>query len=213
VERVAAEGIPVVIFDSPVDGDSHVSYVGTNNVAGGEIAARHLAERLRERGKQIFVLRYIQGTASTEQRTDGFLRVAKESGLDVVAHPYSEDATVAGAIKTASNSLERYVDDGSLTIDGMFATNLFSTLGLLAALDDLRQSGVRIDAVVVGFDTSPKLLEDLQHGRLDALVAQNPHRIGYLAVQTLVKHLHGERVDSIIDTGVELITRQHATAQ
>jgi len=208
VESVVAEGIPVVIFDSPVDGDAHVSYVGTDNVAGGALAAQHLAERLAQRDKNIFLLRYIQGTASTEQRTDGFMKAAEAAGLEVLAHPYSEDATVAGAIKTASNSLERFVRNGKLEIDGIFATNLFSTLGMLEALQELRQSGIQIDAVFVGFDTSPKLLKDLQSGRIDALVAQNPRRIGYLAVETLVRHLRGEQVEPIIDTGVELVTRE-----
>jgi ribose transport system substrate-binding protein len=217
VENVVAAGIPVVIFDSPVDGDAHVSYVGTDNVAGGALAARYLAARLQKRmpaserpaaAMPVFVLGYIQGTASTEQRTDGFLKAAAEAGLDVVAQPYSEDATVAGAIKTASNSLERFVQDGRLAVEGIFATNLFSTLGMLEALEDLRQSGVAADALFVGFDTSPKLLEELQNGRIDALVAQNPRRIGYLAVETLVRHLRGEKVQPIIDTGAEVVTRE-----
>jgi ribose transport system substrate-binding protein len=219
VERVVAAGIPVVIFDSPVDGDAHESYVGTDNVAGGALAAQHLAERLQDRaghpasqrpatGMRIFLLRYIQGTASTEQRADGFATAAEAAGLDVVAQPYSEDATPAGAIKTASNSLERFIQDGKLEVDGIFATNIFSTLGMLEALEGLRQSGVEIDAVFVGFDTSPKLIEELQNGRLDALVSQNPRQIGYRAVETLVKHLRGEPVEPLIDTGVELVTRE-----
>lgn len=208
VKRVVAAGIPVVIFDSPVDGNAHVSYVGTDNVAGGALAAQHLAEQLRERGKKVFLLRYIQGTASTEQRADGFLAAAEAAGLDVVAQPYSEDATAAGAIKTAGNSLERFIQDGKLQIDGLFATNIFSTLGMVEALDNLRQSDVEIDAVFVGFDTSPKLIEELQRGRIDALVSQNPRRIGYLAVETLVKHLRGEAVEPLIDTGVALVTRE-----
>jgi ribose transport system substrate-binding protein len=208
VERVTAAGIPVVIFDSPVDGDAHVSYVGTDNVAGGALAARHLAERLADRGKRVFMLRYIQGTASTEQRSEGFARGAASAGLEIVAQPDSDDATVAGAKKTASNALEQFVRDGSLRLDGIFATNIYSTLGLLAALEDLRQSGVQVEAIFVGFDTSPKLIEELQAGRIDALVSQNPLRIGYLAVETLVKHLRGQSVEPIIDTGVELVTRE-----
>jgi ribose transport system substrate-binding protein len=208
VESVVAAGIPVVIFDSPVDGDAHVSYVGTDNVAGGALAAQHLADRLDQSGKRIFVLRYIQGTASTEQRTDGFMKAAEAAGLEILAHPYSDDATVAGAIKTASNGLERFVKNGKLQIDGIFATNLFSTMGMMTALEDLRRSGVQTDAIFVGFDTSPKLLEDLLAGRVDALVAQNPRRIGYLAVETLVKHLGGEQVEPIVDTGAQLVTRE-----
>lgn len=207
IENVVAAGIPVVVFDSAVDGDAHTSYLATDNTAGGALAAKYLAKSLGSGKKRLFLLRYIQGTASTEQRAQGFIDAAKTAGLDVLADPYTDDATVAGAIKTASNSLEGFVKDGKLEIDGIFATNLFSTMGMLTALDDLRQSGVDTDLIVVGFDTSPKLIEDLRKGSVNALVAQNPRRMGYLAVETLVKHLRGEKVEPVVDTGVELVTR------
>jgi ribose transport system substrate-binding protein len=62
--------------------------------------------------------------------------------------------------------------------------------------------------VFVGFDTNPKLIEEMNEGNLDALVSQKPHRMGYLAVETLVKHLRGEKVEPRIDTGVEMVTAE-----
>jgi ribose transport system substrate-binding protein len=208
VERVVEAGIPVVIFDSGVDGDAHISYVATDNTAGGQLAAKFIIDELGEGKKRLFLLRYIQGTASTEQRAKGFSDSAKAAGFEVLADPYCDDATVAGAIKTASNVLEGFVDDGKLQLDGMFAVNLYSTMGLLEALKDLRKSGVETDVVFVGFDTSPKLIEELQAGNVSALVSQNPRRMGYLAVETVVRHLRGERVEPEIDTGVELVTSE-----
>jgi len=208
VANVKAAGIPVVIFDSAVDGNDFISFVATDNTAGGVIAAKYLIERLNDNTKRLFLLRYIQGTASTEQRSQGFLDTAKAAGYTVVADPYVDDPTAAGAIKTAANSLEAFVKDGKLEVDGIFATNLYSTLGMLAALDDLRRSGVKTNVVFVGFDTSPKLIEALQGGSIDALVSQNPLRMGYLAVETLTKHLRGAPIEARIDTGVELVTRE-----
>jgi ribose transport system substrate-binding protein len=208
VENVVAAGIPVVIFDSAVDGDSHESFVATDNAAGGRIAAEYILERLGDGQKRLFVLRYIQGTASTEQRAQAFVDTAKATGGEVLADPYCDDAQVAGAIKTATNVLEGFVKDNVLQLDGMFATNLYSTIGLLEALNDLRKSGVQADAVVVGFDTSPKLIEEMQNGTIDAMVSQKPHRMGYLAVETTLKHLRGEKIEPRIDTGVELVTRE-----
>jgi ribose transport system substrate-binding protein len=115
---------------------------------------------------------------------------------------------VAGAIKTASNVLEAFVKDGKLELDGMFATNLYSTMGLLEALKDLRKSGVETDVVYVGFDTSTKLIEELQAGNINALISQNPRRMGFLAVETTVRLLRGEKVEPRIDTGVELVTSE-----
>jgi ribose transport system substrate-binding protein len=208
VENAVEAGIPVVIFDSAVDGDAHISFVATDNKAGGALAAKFLIDRLGEGNKRLFLLRFIQGTASTEERAQGFLDTAKDAGFEVVAAPYTEDATVAGAIKTTSNTLERFVKDGKLEIDGMFATNLYSTEGLLEALKDLRKSGVQTNVVFVGFDTNPKLIEEMNEGGLDALVSQKPQRMGYLAVETIVKHLRGEKVEPRIDTGVEMVTAE-----
>lgn len=207
VENVVAAGIPVVIFDSAVDGDAHASFVATDNSAGGVIAAKYVIERLGEGKKRLFLLRFVQGTASTEQRAQAFIDTVKATGYEVMADPYCDDATVAGAKRTATNVLEQFVKDGRLELDGMFATNLYSTMGVLEALKDLRDSGVEVNSVVVGFDTSPGLIRDLQAGGIDALVSQNPLRMGYLAVETTARLLRGEKVEPRIDTGVELVTR------
>ena len=80
---------------------------------------------------------------------------------------------------------------------------------MAAALDDLRKSGVNTDSVVfAGFDSSPRLVEELQAGNVDALIVQNPKKMGRLAVETLVKHLRKEPVDPFIDTGVQVVTAE-----
>lgn len=209
VESTVAAGIPVVIFDSAVEGEAHTSFVATNNTQGGVLAAEEMNKLLDGlAGKKLVVMRYVQGTASTEERAGGFIDMAVAAGAEILADPYPEDGAVAGAKKTAANTLESHVRDGRLQIDGLFAANLYTTLGAAAALEDLKKSGVAVDVKFVGFDTSPKLLESLQAGEIHALVAQNPKKMGYLAVQTMVKHLRGEKVEPAIDTGVEVVTSQ-----
>jgi ribose transport system substrate-binding protein len=208
VENAAAAGIPVVIFDSDVDGSAHISFVATDNEAGGGLGATHIVDSLTGDAKRVVLLRFIQGTASTEARAKGFLDAMQSAGFQVLADAFAEDATVAGCKKTAANVLEGFVDDGKLEVDGIFACNLTATLGMVAALADLKKSGVEVDIVFVGFDSSPRLVEELQNGSIDALVVQNPRRMGYLAVDTLVKHLRGEPVEPRIDTGAEVVTAE-----
>lgn len=74
-------------------------------------------------------------------------------------------------------------------------------------MDDLRKAGVKTDVRFVGFDTSKKLIEEVQAGRIDALVAQDPFKMGYLAVETLVQVVKGEKVPPVIDTGAVLVTK------
>ncbi len=207
VQAATDAGIPVVIMDSAVEGDAQVSFVATDNRKGGVVAAEGMKNFLGDlNGKRLLVQRYVQGTGSTEARADGFIETVKAAGAQVLADPYPEDGTVAGTKKTASNTLEGFVSDGKLQLDGIFAANLYSTLGMAAALDDLRKGGVSVELVFIGFDTSPRLIRELQDGNIQALVSQNPKKMGYLAVQTMVEHLRGKEVPKFVETGVELVT-------
>lgn len=207
VENTVRGGVPVVIFDSEVDGDAHASFVATNNEQGGRLGAEHLAKLLGGKGR-VLCMRFIQGTGSTEARAKGFLEAAKAAGLDVAADAHAQGATVAGCKATAANTLERFVKDGRLELDGMFACNDRSSEGLAEALEDLRKSGVEVKVKFVGFDFTARLVGGLRDGRIDALVVQNPRKMGYLAVEVLVKHLRGEKVEPFYDTGVEVATKE-----
>ena len=134
------------------------------------------------------------------------MATAKAAGLEILAHPHLDQGTIESAKITASNTLEEYIEGKKLNVDGIFACNLIATLGMGAALEDLRKGGIEVTARFIGFDTSPKLVKSLQDGKIDALVSQDPKKMGYLAVDTLVKHLRGEKVEKVIDTGVELVT-------
>lgn len=200
-------GIPVVVFDSPMEWNGHSSFVATDNHVGGGTASKVMFERLNK-GKRVMVMRYIQGAGSTEARAAGFLENARRMGIEIVADPYPDTGTIEGSKNAAANTLEGFVENGVLELDGIFACNLYSTLGVDAALEDLRKSGVAVKLVFVGFDTSKKLIEAVQVGRIQALIAQDPFRMGNMTVKTLAQVVAGEKVKPRIDTGVSVVTRE-----
>jgi len=206
VESATAAGIPVVLFDSIVEGDAHMSFVATDNVLGGEMAGKHIAELIGRPEAELVVFRYLQGAASGEARCRGFIQAVTAAGMKVVADPHPEDGSVAGCKKTAGNTLEGFIREGKLKLDGIFCCNDRSSMGAVAALDDIRKSGVEVDVKCIGFDFPPKLVAALQAGKVDAIIAQDPYRMGFLVVETLIKHLKGEQVPDFIDTGVKLVT-------
>ena len=63
--------------------------------------------------------------------------------------------------------------------------------------------------MLVGFDSSPNLIEDLKAGALDSLVLQDPYRMGYEGVKTIVDKLNGKEPVRLIDTGVKLLTKEN----
>jgi ribose transport system substrate-binding protein len=209
VQAAVDAGIPVVIFDSAVDGNAHSSFVATDNKNGGVIGGKELVRLVGDKkGAKVMCMRFVQGTGSTEARSLGFIETIKTAGFILGADPYPDTGTIEGCKTAAANALEKFVKNGALELDGIFAANLYSTIGVASALDDLRKGGIKVDVKFVGFDTSKKLVEELQAGKIDALVAQNPERMGYLAVETLYKVVKKEKVPAMVDTGTVLVTRE-----
>jgi ribose transport system substrate-binding protein len=49
----------------------------------------------------------------------------------------------------------------------------------------------------------------MKAGDVQGLVVQNPVKMGYLGVKTIVEHLQGKTVEKRIDTGVALVTKEN----
>ena len=199
--------IPVVIFDSGLNGENYVSFVATDNVKGGRLGGERLIEAMGGKGK-VVLLRYAEGHDSTTKREEGFLAaMAANSGVEVVSSNQYVGTDVEGAYKRTESILSSYKKpDGSLTIDGIFCANESSTF---AAMRVLKDNGWAGKLHFVGFDSSDNLVKGLQDGTLDGLVLQDPVKMGYLAIKTLVAHIRGEPVERRIDTGVQVATREN----
>jgi ribose transport system substrate-binding protein len=207
VASAVQHGIPVVIIDSGLKGEGYVSFVATDNRKGGRLAGEQLAKLLGGKGK-VVLLRYSEGSDSTHNREEGFLEAMKAGpGLQVVSSNQYGGADVESAYKKSEALLGGYKQpDGTLGVDGIFCPNESTSFAMLRVLQDNGWAGhVRF----VGFDSSDNLAKGLRDGQVDALILQDPVRMGYLGVKTMVAHLHGQPVDRRIDTGVHVITRDN----
>ncbi len=181
VERAAREKIPVIIFDSGVNTENFVAQVSTDNYAGGVLGARRIGKILGGKGKVVMVA--VQpGSSSTVLREQGFEDTIHKDfpGIQIVDKRYGM-ADFAQSLSVSENMLTAHPD-----LDAMFASNESSTVGAAQAL-----KGRKGHVLLVGFDSSPTLLEDLQSGLIDSLVVQDPFRMGYDSVQAAVKKLQG----------------------
>jgi ribose transport system substrate-binding protein len=200
VEEAKSAGVPTVIFDSGLQSDQIVSFVATDNYKGGELCAERLGTLLGGKGK-VLVLRYQEGSASTTEREKGFMDKMKSAypGITLVSSDQYAGATRETAKRTSENLLNRYGDQ----LTGIFTPNESSTDGMLLALQDIGKAGkVRL----VGFDASKSLLDAMRAKQLDGVAVQNPMKMGYLGVKTMVAHLRNQPVEKRIDTGVSLVT-------
>jgi ribose transport system substrate-binding protein len=200
VEEAKGAGIPTVIIDSGLESDAQVSFVATDNRKGGALAAQRMGEVLGGKGK-VLMLRYQEGSASTQEREAGFLETIRGTypGIQVVSSDQYAGPTRETAKRAAENLLNRYGKE----LQGVFTPNESSTIGMLLALQDMGSAG---KIKLVGFDASQILIDALRNGQLEGIVVQNPMRMGYLGVKTMVDHLRGKQVDKRIDTGVMVVT-------
>ena len=205
VSEAVRAGIPVVVIDSGLKGNEYVSFVATDNRKGGQMAGDALAGLLPSGGK-VVILRYAEGSASTTEREEGFLEsIGKHANIEVLSANQYGGADVEGAFKKGEAMLHRFRrPDGSLGVDGIFSSNESTTLAMLRVLQD---SGWAGKTKFIGFDASDTLVKGMSDGHLDGLIVQDPVKMGYLGVTTMVAHLKGLPVEKRIDTGVQLITR------
>jgi ribose transport system substrate-binding protein len=198
VEKLASLKIPCAIIDSGIDTDQYVCFAATDNYQGGVIAARRMGEILQGKGK-VVVVKYVPGSASTTERENGFMEtIAKEfAGIQIVDSKYGQD-TVETALQATEDLLTRHPD-----LQGIYACNASTAVGALQGL----QSQKRAEVKMVGFDAEKALIDGLRGGQIDALVVQNPFKMGYEGVKAVVASIKGEKVQKRLDTGVELITK------
>jgi ribose transport system substrate-binding protein len=206
VSTAMKRGVPVVIFDSGLKGDDYVSFVATDNDAGGRLAGEHMVSLLKGRGR-VVLLRYAEGHDSTSRREEGFLAALRgQPGIEIVSANQYGGADVEGAYKKGESLLSTLkTPDGRLSIDGIFCPNESVSFAMLRVLQDNGWAGkVRF----IGFDASDNLIKGLRDGHLDGIVLQDPVRMGYLGIKTLVDHIKGAKVERRIDTGVRIVTRE-----
>jgi len=204
VETAVAAKIPVVVIDSGLESKAQTSFVATDNREGGRIAARELGKLLGGKGGAI-LLRYAVGSASTEEREVGFLEVMRKDfpGIKLLSTDQHAGATRDTAKAASENLLNRYGKE----VTGIFAANESAASGMLLALRDAGLAGGKVK--FVAFDSGETLNAGLMAGDVQGMVVQNPMRMGYLGVKTIVAVLRGEKVAPVIDTGVGFVTREN----
>ena len=207
VEEAKSAGVPTVIIDSAVESNAIVSFVATDNRKGGMLGADRLGELLGGKGK-VILLRYAEGSASTEEREAGFLQEMKQKypNIELISADQYAGATRDTAKRASENLLNRFGDD----VQGIFCPNESTTAGMLSALQDIGKAG---KVMFVGFDTSQMFIDAMRAKQLHGIVVQNPFNMGYLGVRTMVESLQGKTVDKRIDTGVTMITPDNLDAK
>ena len=199
LDRAAAAKIPVTVFDSGIESENYLTFLATNNYEAGEMAARELARLIGGKG-DVAVLAHAPGSGSTMDRERGFNDVvAKEfPNIRIVATQYSMSDRAKGRA-AAENILSAQPN-----LTGIFASSEPSSTGVALALKARGRSG---KTMFVAFDSSDSMVEDLKEGTISAMVVQDPFRMGFDSVKTLVEFWGGKTPPKRIDLHARVIRK------
>jgi ribose transport system substrate-binding protein len=178
----AAKKVKIIGIDSTADTKALTSFLATDDVQVGHIAADALANAITR----------------TYADTEGDVAIITASS--VAASP---DQSVTGFKEQVAKKYR------ALNLRGVFVSNIIMAEGASQVVYN-KSSGDRINYVVFG--SNDKLVKSLQDGTIDALVVQDPFRMGYDGVKTALAASRGEKVPATIDTGANLITKANMSS-
>lgn len=200
VAQAAEANIPVIMIDSGVKSDLPKALVATDNVEGARMAARHMASLLGGKG-EVGLLPFVPGAATSELRERGFKEGLQEfPDMPLVVTNYSQSDVGIG-MNVTSDMITAHPN-----LAGIFAAN---EPGAIGAAQALRAAGKVGQVKLIGFDATGEQLKALREGVIQALIVQNPFKMGYEGVKSAVAALRGETIPAVIDTGVTVVTLEN----
>lgn len=202
IGEAARQGVRIISIDSGVGSESVKTYIGTDNYAAGQMAARAALEGT---GGTMYVglVNYNEGTANGQERVRGAMDALTGSGR----------AQIAGIATTLTEAGQARADAAALLeahpeINVLLAFNEPTSVGAAQAV---RDAGRSEDLFFVGFDSNVATIEGLQDGYVDALIVQNPYAMGYLGVESAYRLLSGQggSLEPMVDTSTQIVNREN----
>ncbi|VTS19323.1 Ribose ABC transport system, periplasmic ribose-binding protein RbsB (TC 3.A.1.2.1) [Streptococcus porcinus] len=197
IKAANSANIPVILIDRGSEGGKVLTTVASDNVEAGKMAAEFVVKGLGEKAKT-FELSGVPGASATVDRGNGFNKVAKEK-LDILSSQ-SANFDRAKALNTAQNMIQGHKD-----VQVIFAQNDEMALGAAQAV---KSAGLK-NVVIVGIDGQPDAHEAIKKGDLTATIAQQPAKMGEIAIQAAIDHYQGKKVEAKTVSPIYLVTKDN----
>ena len=209
VEMAYEQGIKVVLVDNLIETDMYHTFMATDNIEGGALAAEEFS-RLAEEEYDIDlnekVVGHISAMAGVQvltDRSDGFIDRITELNPDVeMLDPRYVDNRIPDAMSAAEDIILGEGDN----LGGFWANNNHTGVGVAQAIADA-DAGDRFPAI--SFDADPQQIDAIRDGYLDATIVQDPFAMGFDGVMNAIKAIEGEELPDFIDTGSTLVTQDN----
>lgn len=193
----------IIACDTDFTSDKKVAFVGTGNEdaakSGGEAAVKEAIERGAKKPTAV-ILTGVQGDETHDARLEGYKKGIEAAGGEVLEVQYC-DALADKAANAMEAIIQKYPDG----VDVVCSTNDDM---VMAATKSIQDAGSKAydNTVLCGFDGNQAAIEAVKDGSLAMDVAQSGYDMGYKSVEAAVNALNGEKVDSFIDSGSQIVS-------
>ncbi|WP_340003413.1 substrate-binding domain-containing protein [Paenibacillus sp. FSL K6-0276] len=199
-EQIKAAGITLITVDSGLNGGVSESFIATDNYEAGRKAGQELIKNIHS-DDQVAIINFVQGSATAIEREKGVRDALSQNGVNHVHDTLYSNGSSRKAYQLTIDLLKNQPQ-----LKGIIGLNEPSTLGAGLAIMDM---GLKSKVKLVGFDNSSSEVQLLEKEIMLGTVIQKPFTMGYLAVKTALEVVSGNKVDPIMDTGSEFITKEN----
>lgn len=195
VERAAEMGIPVITCVNGVSSDAPVAFIcAGDEKEAGAMAADKMAEALGEAGGEVGLVCADQNSNWSVGRRDGFIERCEEKYPNITV----VDVQYSGGDHLKATDGTKAIIEAYPNLKGLFGNGEGNMVGIVNAIKELNADG---KYTIVGFDSGKIQMDAIKSGMIIGAVTQDPYGMGYKGIETAVKYLNGETVESVVDTG------------
>lgn len=196
--KATEAGIPVLAVDTNTTYEKSLTFIGTGNEAAGKMGAEYAASIVGE-GANAIILRGRLGDTTHDEREKGITDALTAAGVNIL-EVQAADSTEEKSLNVTQDLLTKYDD-----VDLIITTADSMATGAQRAVE---AAGSK--AVVMGFDGTIPVCKLVIDGKVLGTAAQNPYQMGVLAVQNAVKAAKGETIETRIDSGATVVSKDNA---
>jgi len=199
INNIRAQGIPVVLFDSPSP-DPSITSVGNDFAQQGVIAAERLVKLIGYTGK-VAVMQGYPTAPNHKARYEAQLAVLRNyPDINIVDGGIDND-DIETAHQQAWAVIEMHPD-----LKGYLCCDASGPIGIATAI---KKAGKVGKIKVVSMDGIKPILEAIQAGVIESSSATIPKMQGSMSVLMLLQASLGLQLPQAIDTGIDVITQEN----
>jgi ABC-type sugar transport system, periplasmic component len=211
VKKAKDANIPILFLDRGANSDDLTSFLETDNVKMGEMAANLILDALKAKGLNggnVVEIEGLQGTSAARDRGKGFHNIMDKHPEVKIVAKQAGDFNQEKSMNVMQNILQ-----ANPKIDAVFGHNDDCTVGAekaIIAANRMKPVSDKDHIFIVGIDGINQAIQAIKKGDIDVSISQVPITMGGQAVEVGLKAIKGEKVEKHIFTEFYPITQKNA---